>query len=145
MRNLIFLTIFALLTSFCVNAKSTKVQGDYELHYNVFPSVFLTPEVAKSYKIKRSKKQAFVNISVLKNQENGKLPVEADVMVEAKNLLGQRQNVELRIIKESDEAIYYIGQISVNHREVMNIQISALPEGSSTLIKAKLSKEFYTD
>ena len=142
MKSLLYLVLFLCNSAI---AETTVVKGKYEMHYNVFPSVFLTTDVAKNYQIKRSKNKALINISILKVLNEVRQPTEANVMVEAKNLLGQKPEIKLRKITEGKEAIYYIGMISVNNRETMNFKIKAIPAGSNIGIEAKLSKEFYTD
>lgn len=126
-------------------AKSSITKGDYELHYNVFPSTFITPEVAKAYKIKRSKSKGMMNLSVVKNLDNKNTGVEAEFEVMVNNLLGQRKKINLKKISENDGAIYYIAVFDVSHREVVNFNILAKPKNAKLRLEVKFNKEFYTD
>lgn len=139
------LTLLAMLFSSTIQAQSSVSKGGFELHYNVFPSMFLTAEVAKIYKIKRSKNKGMINLSVTQEGANGPLGVEADIDVKANNLLGQNKIINLKKIAENDGAIYYIAVFNVAHREVVNFNVSAKPKDSKTRLEAKFNKEFYTD
>lgn len=87
--------------------------GPYEVHYNALTTDELLPEVARAYKIERSKTRGMVTMSVLKKNEVGVLsPVPAKLTVYVTNLSQQLANVEMREIKEGT-AIYYLGEFRV--------------------------------
>ena len=87
--------------------------GPYEVHYNALTTDELLPEVARAYKIERSKTRGMVTMSVLKQNEVGVLaPVPARLTVYVTNLNQQLANVEMREIKEGT-AIYYLGEFRV--------------------------------
>ena len=52
-------------------AEYTKVFGDYDVHYNVLNSTFISPEVAKAYGIVRGKNRALINIAVRRRLDKG--------------------------------------------------------------------------
>lgn len=61
------LVVFILALSTAeIQAEQFKNFGDYTVHFSAFTTDILTPEVAKSYRIPRSKNRALLNISVLK-------------------------------------------------------------------------------
>jgi hypothetical protein len=87
--------------------------GAYEVHYNALATDELSPEVARAYKIERSKTRGMVTMSVLKKNAVGVLsPVPAKLTVYVTNLSQQLANVEMREIKEGT-AIYYLGEFRV--------------------------------
>jgi hypothetical protein len=87
--------------------------GPYEVHYNALTTDELLPDVARAYKIERSKTRGMVTMSVLKQNEVGVLaPVPARLTVYVTNLNQQLANVEMREIKEGT-AIYYLGEFRV--------------------------------
>jgi len=87
--------------------------GQFEIHYNALTTDELQPEVARSYKIERSKTRGLVTMSVLKKNKVGVLtPVPAEVSVYVTNLTRQLANVDMRELKEGP-AIYYLGEFRV--------------------------------
>lgn len=91
----------------------------HELHYIVINSTDLSPEIARQYNLQRSGQLALLNLSVLKQQPDGvATPVEADVTVRTRNLIGQSQPVELSVVREQN-AIYHLGQVRITDREML--------------------------
>lgn len=87
--------------------------GALEIHYNALTTDELLPEVARAYKIERSKTRGLVTLSVLKKNSVGALtPVPAKLTLYATNLSQQLANVTLREIREGS-AIYYLGEFRV--------------------------------
>jgi hypothetical protein len=87
--------------------------GDLEIHYNALTTDELQPEVARAYKIERSKTRGMVTLSALKKNKVGVLtPVPAKLTVYATNLTQQLANITMREIKEGT-AIYYLGEFRV--------------------------------
>ncbi|AFY22312.1 MULTISPECIES: DUF4426 domain-containing protein [Pseudomonas] len=92
--------------------------GDVTVHYNTFNSTFLTPDIAKSAELVRSKNQGVINISVLKE---GK-PLMAQVSGSVKDLTSQTVPLKFKQITEQG-AIYYIAQYPVDQQEVRTFEI----------------------
>ena len=92
--------------------------GDVTVHYNTFNSTFLTPDIAKSAELVRSKNQGVINISVLKE---GK-PLMAQVSGSVKDLTSQTVPLKFKQITEQG-AIYYIAQFPVDQQEVRTFDI----------------------
>ncbi|MBU1263463.1 MAG: DUF4426 domain-containing protein [Gammaproteobacteria bacterium] len=87
--------------------------GPYEVHYNALTTDELLPEVARAYKIERSKTRGMVTMSVLKKNDVGVLsPVPAKLTIYVTNLNQQLANIAMREIKEGT-AIYYLGEFRV--------------------------------
>lgn len=119
--------------------------GDYELHYNTFPSTFLSNDVANANQIQRSKNRGILSISVIDTTQQPAVAVEAEVKVEARNLLNQKKEINFFKIVEENEAVYYLGTFAMNNQEDINFKVSATPKGSETTIEAKFNREFFTD
>jgi hypothetical protein len=128
-----------------LQAEQVVIQGDYELHYNTFPSTFLSKEIANTYQITRSKNRGILSISVMDKSGEEPKAVEADITIEAKNLVHQSKDIKLIKIKEQDEAIYYLGTFALNNEENVNFSIEAKPTGSDTVFQVKFTREFFTD
>ncbi len=140
------ITVLSLIAlSGLLQAEQVVIQGDYELHYNTFPSTFLSKEIANTYQITRSKNRGILSISVMDKSGEEPKAVEADITIEAKNLVHQSKDIKLIKIVEQDEAVYYLGTFALNNEENVNFSIEAKPTGSSTLFQVKFTREFFTD
>ena len=120
--------------------------GDFSVHYNTLNTSQLTPQVAQAYGIQRSSSRALLNITVLKNT-GADLPqaMEARVTAGARNLTGQRKDIEMRKITEGDDAIYYIGEFRVNNMETFDFTVTVIPAGESRPLELKFRQQFYTE
>ncbi|WP_223555140.1 DUF4426 domain-containing protein [Pseudomonas sp. BF-R-01] len=92
--------------------------GDVTVHYNTFNSTFLTPDIAKSAELIRSKNQGVINVSVIKD---GK-PLVSNVSGTVKDLTSQSVPLNFKQITEQG-AIYYIAQYPVEQQEVRTFDI----------------------
>jgi hypothetical protein len=97
-----------------------KIEFDgYELHYIVLNSTEIPAQIADTYNLSRSGKQAFINLSVLQQTLDGYgIATSADIKARQRSLLGQTSNITLREIKEG-EAIYYIGSFRIFDQETL--------------------------
>jgi Domain of unknown function (DUF4426) len=92
------------------HAEISQKFGPLEIHYNALTTDELLPEVARAYKIERSKTRGLLTVSVLKQNKMGAAsPVPAKISVYATNLSQQLANIEMREIREGT-AIYYLGE-----------------------------------
>ena len=95
------------------HAEISQKFGALEVHYNALRTDELLPEVARAYKIERSKTRGLVTISVLKQNPVGVgSPVPAKITVYATNLNQQLAQIPMREVKEGT-AIYYLGEFRV--------------------------------
>jgi hypothetical protein len=151
-----FLTL-ALASSGCGQAPSPSAQpaqpleatfrefGNYDIHFNALRTDTLTPQIASSYGIQRSRNRVMLNVTILRKQADHapRVPVEATVAVDAYNLNGQLKNLEMRRVSEG-EAIYYIGEVSISGNEILVFDIAATPAGESAPLTVKFKREFYS-
>jgi hypothetical protein len=140
------LALLAALSSFTASAQQAEQFEDYSVHYNALNSSLIPPQVARAYGIRRSDSRVLINISVLRNKED-QLPtaVKALVTASGRNLTGQTRVVEMREINEADDAVYYIGELSVSNMETFNFTVLVKPEGQSKTFTLKFRKQFYTE
>jgi len=113
MRILLFV-ISLLVLSTSAHAEQKKELGQWEVHYIVFPTTFLTPEIAKANGLIRSKYNALVNISVLDKQT--KVAQRVDISGTARNLIGTTKPLSFKRVSDGD-AIYYLAPLSFRHME----------------------------
>lgn len=95
------------------HAEKAQKFGDVEVHYNALTTDELLPEVARAYKIDRSKTRGLLTISVLKKNKMGvPVPVPAKISVFSTNMTQQLSPIAMREIKEGT-AVYYLGEFRV--------------------------------
>jgi hypothetical protein len=119
---------------------------NYEVHYNAVRTDSLTPDVAKSYGIQRAGNRVMLNVTVLRKtgDHQPRVPVEAQVDVDAYNLNGQLKGMEVRRVSEGD-AIYYIGEATISGNEILVFDIKVTPKGESTPLEVKFKREFFAN
>jgi len=138
LQNCIWLFAALALPAFAETSPQGSVQaGDHEIHYSVFPSTFLRPEVASAYGIKRSKYESLLNISVTAKGEYGGLSVSIDGT--ATNLLQQQKTLKFIEIKEKT-ATYYLAPVRISGEEILHFKVDATLTNSKTL-SAKFSSK----
>ena len=126
-------------------AQNSESFGDYTVFYNAFTSDTLQPSVAKVYNITRSKNLGLLTVSVVKKSLSPLgTPIKAQVRAEATNLTGQLKSVEVREVDDGT-AIYYLSEIYVTHKEVLDFTITVTPEGESRPFVVKFRQQFYTN
>jgi hypothetical protein len=123
MGRLALLLLTACLSVTAMAAEAIKGErketfGDVIVHYNTFNSTFLTPDIAKSAELIRSKNQGVINISVIKD---GK-PLMAQVSGTVKDLTSQSVPLNFKQVTEQG-AIYYIAQYPVPQQETRTFDI----------------------
>ena len=119
--------------------------GKHIIHINALTTDQLPTEVARGYKISRSKNRAMLNVSVREKQGEVETPVTATVSVIAKNLSSQLKSVKFREIKETDPvAIYYIGELPVGNEETLVFDIDVTPTGATKPILVSYRHKFFT-
>lgn len=125
-------------------AEQSQSFGDYTVHYSAFTTDILTPEVAKAYRIPRSKNRALLNVSVLKKvMGTTGLPVKADVKATATNLSAQFRKLEVRELNDQG-AIYYIAEATVGNEETLKYSLHITPEGETNPITLSFDQQFFT-
>ncbi|MEO1244656.1 MAG: DUF4426 domain-containing protein [Pseudomonadota bacterium] len=116
--------------------------GDYVVHFSAQSTDQIPTDVAQAYNIVRSKNRAMLNVSVVREADGQS--VAATVEVKTVNLTGQLKNVKMQQVNEQD-AVYYIGQTPVAHRETLVFDIKVTPEGTAASSDLRFTREFYTD
>jgi len=139
------MSLLVSLVTTPVWAEQSKTFSDYVVHYNAFSTDMLQPAIAKQYGITRSKNRAMFNISVQKKiMGTTGQPVVAEITGRATNLTGQTKALQPRKIVE-DTAIYYIGELSISHREVLDFDFNITPAGEKNPFHLKFRQQFFTE
>jgi hypothetical protein len=136
-------TAAALIAPGIALAEISKKFGDIEIHYNAISTDELVPEVAKSYKIDRSKNRGLLTISVLKKNNLGiGQPIKASINATAVNLSSQLQNIDVREIQEGT-AIYYLGEYRISAPETLKFNLEVKPVGTDQNYKVEFQQQFF--
>jgi len=103
---------------------------------------FLTPTIAKTYGIERSRYNGLVNISVLDANLKGNPAKTVLISGTAKNNIGQSKTLDFKEVKEGS-AIYYLAQLHYSNEETFHFAIKIDDgNGQKTL---KFDQKFYVD
>lgn len=127
-------------------AQQSQDFGEYVVHYNALTTNLIQPEVAQAYGIVRSSSRALLNVTVLKKvMDTPGTPVSAAVTASGTNLTGQRRDIELREIKESGGAVYYVGQFPVHNLETYLFDVTVAIDGEAEPLEVRFKQQFYTE
>ena len=125
---LILIGLTAVFATFSSSAEQKKQLGNWDVHYMVLSTTFLSPEIAKANNIVRSRFSSLVNISVLNN--NSKVAQSVAMSGSATNLLGTKKELSFKQVKEGD-AIYYLALLDYRNRETYRFKIN-IQQGNTT-------------
>jgi len=140
------LALAALSFTAAAPAQQSQDFGEYVVHYNALNTNLIPPEVAQAYGIVRSSSRALLNVTVLKKMmDTPGTPVSANVTASGTNLTGQRREIELREIKESGGAVYYVGQFPVHNLETYLFEVTVAVEGEAQPLVVRFKQQFYTE
>lgn len=119
--------------------------GDQQVLYSVFPSTFLSPEVAQANNLQRSGGIGVVSISIMKETgENTMQPLSGQVEGQVSNDIQQVRQLGFRRITEGD-AVYFIAQYQYSSGELMTFNITARPTGSEDELSLRFSHTLFND
>lgn len=125
---LILIGLTAVFATFSSSAEQKKQLGNWDVHYMVLSTTFLSPEIAKANNIVRSRFSSLVNISVL--NKNSKVAQSVAMSGSATNLLGTKKELSFKQVKEGD-AIYYLALLDYRNRETYRFKIN-IQQGNTT-------------
>lgn len=125
--------------------EKSKRFGDYEVHYNVFPSTFLTPEVAAANNLNRSRGIGVVNIAIMDRGDDDSLSTASgQVEGQVLNDVGQPRFLAFRRIQEGD-SVYFIAEYQYSAGELMTFRITARPSGHDQDLQLRFSQALFND
>lgn len=132
--------LLLMLISSVSYAEQKQTLGPWDVHYLAFNATFLTPEVANSYGIQRSRFTAIVNISVLDTQDQSAQQVTIEAS--ARNLIGQVRQLSFKRVQDGN-AIYYFAPLSVRNEDLWRFQIT-IQQGNEQQ-QLRFEQTFYVD
>jgi hypothetical protein len=127
-----------------IAGQSTRV-GDITIYHNAITADTLTPAVAATFGIERSKYRGVLNVSVIKEQTGTTgTPLGAVVDVDILDAADQRRRVPMREIEERG-SVSYLGEFPVNNGQALDFEIRVRPPGAAAPISVRMSQEFFTE
>lgn len=140
MKQFIYLTTLVMLLSMPLHAEQKQTLGPWDVHYLAFNATFLTPEIARSYGIERSRFTAIINVSVLDKQDQAAQQVTIEG--NARNLIGQNRQLSFKRIQDGD-AIYYFAPLTIRNEDLWRFQIT-IRQGNEQQ-QLRFEQTFYVD
>ncbi|ARN73729.1 DUF4426 domain-containing protein [Oceanicoccus sagamiensis] len=141
-RKLLFLVALAFGNLAVAQPDTTKVFGDYDVHYSVLNSTFISPTVAQTYGIVRGKDRALINIAVRQRLERGETRAKKSMVSGSSSDLIHSAPLNFTEIVEQD-AIYYIAELRFNNKELRTFTISIQPDANIAPYTLKFNKTLY--
>ncbi|MBS3805172.1 MAG: DUF4426 domain-containing protein [Oleiphilaceae bacterium] len=138
-------TALILITMATGISAETADFGEYRVNYNIFSSSFLQPDVAEKYNLKRSRSIGVINVSVLKEGEDGVYrSVGGQIEGQVFNDLQQSSYLGFRRVTEGD-VVYYLAQFSYSNGELLTFQITANPQGSDRELPIRVTQTLFDE
>lgn len=132
MKSLITYIFFCLLGLLSLSATALELTRELDkhvVHYTLFDSLSIPPDIAAPLQLKRGKKLAYINIAVIpKTPGFGIEPVE--LSGRWRNLLQQSGELKFKKIDEPN-AIYYLAPVPYLHGELLHFDITVQPTKDS--------------
>jgi len=100
-------------------------------HYSLVPTLALGEAVARQYGIRREDGTALLVVALRQRQADDEVPASGQVRAQARNLAGQRQQVQLREVGTGDYRDH-IGLVRVGERDQIRIEATVLANGRSS-------------
>ncbi|TGN38298.1 DUF4426 domain-containing protein [Marinobacter confluentis] len=140
-----FIVALSLLAFTTISQAGSKDFGEYTVQWSVFPSTFLTPEIAKENGLNRSRSIGVVNIAIMtENEDGGMSTVSGQVEGKALNDIQQARFLAFRRIQEGD-SVYFIAEYQYSNAELMTFQITARPTGSKSDLPVRFAHTLFND
>ncbi|MDD0845161.1 DUF4426 domain-containing protein [Pseudomonas sp. Gutcm_11s] len=111
--------LLCLLFALPAFAERKQTFGELDVHYSVFNSSFLQPNIAAAAGLTRSKTVGVLNVAALKEGKGQAAKVSGTL----KNLLGQTTALQFKQVLESG-AVYYLAEFPLREREMLTFSIN---------------------
>ena len=123
-------------------AEQKKSIPGYDVHYMAYTTAMLTPEIAKNYRIQRSKTLGIVSISML--ESDSQKASAGLVRGEVRNSVGQLQKLDFQRVKE-EQAIYYLATFRFADEETLRFKVELGPEKATKLHSIEFTQQFFVE
>jgi len=143
----IIATLTLILIALSANAQTDVRQrfGDFNVHYSVFNSRFIDPQIASVHGLTRGDDIAMVNIAVTRvNAGEESLGLPAEVQGRLQNLIMQSRDLEFVEIREGG-ATYYLADFRIDDEDPQHFYIDIRPQGVTFPFKLEFTRTLYVD
>lgn len=124
-------------------AEQKASQGNVDVHYTAFNSLFLRPQIAQQYGLVRSHNIAILHISARTNHGSGNsASVPARIEGEMINLLSHRTAIKFREIQEPG-VWYYLATFRFTDGELLRFELNVLADGET--VPLHFRQQFYRE
>lgn len=141
---LLALMVLAGASSHAEDVQTSQTFDNYEVHYSVFNTSFLTPQVAAAYGITRSKNKALMNIAVLEKQPDGRMKNVTAILSGEQYDLIRHTPLTFQEVRE-EHAIYYLSSFDIQNRTTVYFTVNIQPDPNRPAYKLQFSKMLYRD
>lgn len=145
MKSFLFAALLWLVSPLSLaEVESELIAGDYRIHYSLFNSSFISPEVASAYGLTRGKRKAIVNISVRKNQPDGADREHPAIVNGTVKDLIHSQDLTFIEVREQG-AIYYLAELPFNDKETLYFDLQVSPDRSRAPYNISFQRKLYVE
>ncbi|MEH6357758.1 MAG: DUF4426 domain-containing protein [Pseudomonadales bacterium] len=123
--------------------ETTRETDTHIIHFNVFNSSFLTPEIAQQYGLKRSKYHSMLNLAVHEKGATEDKPIPVILQGTVTNIVQQQRSLEFQEIQEGS-AIYYISDFRVTDDDLLTFDIKIRTNADSPGYDLKFKRRVFT-
>jgi Domain of unknown function (DUF4426) len=144
MKQLLAMAALLMVLPWQAARAETQTFGRYEVHYIIFASDFLRPEIARAYGIVRANDRAVLNVAVRRREPaGGSVPIKARVEGTQSDLIHTR-DLALREVIEED-AIYYLAEFPFSNDETRYFKLRIHPDGDTSTLDLQFKQTLYVD
>ncbi|GAA3933141.1 DUF4426 domain-containing protein [Luteimonas lutimaris] len=115
--------------------------GDVLVRANVLPTTIIGEAVATQYGVERDPGTVMLLVGVRRDADGGETALPARVTATAADLLGKRQQLQMREVR-SGEFIDYVGTARVIAPDTLRFVVTATPEGGSPM-ELRFNRDFF--
>ena len=116
---------------------------EWEVHYSVFNSTFLSAKNAAAIGITRAANRGVATIALRRQEGKGSTPTPARVTGGYRDLIHSHE-LKFQEVREG-EAVYYLAGFQFSHRDLLRFRIQIVPEGVSKPLLLKFQRRLYAD
>ena len=122
--------------------ETTRETDTHIIHFNVFNSSFLTPEIAKQYGLKRSNYHAMLNLAVHEKGSPEDKPIPVLLQGTVTNIVQQQRSLEFKEIQEGS-AIYYLSDFRISDDDLLTFDIKIRTNADSPGYDLRFKRRVY--
>lgn len=127
-RLIMLLGAVLVLTAAPLWAENAERFDGYTIHYNAFNADLLDQRVAQAYKLRTGCSDGVLTLALRKDDGSS---AAADITAGAVTLVGQRNGITMREVRDG-KSVYYIGSFSiVSNAEPLKFAITVRPQGAT--------------